>query len=37
MIFIESMLTLATSAGEGSSIFDPIFQWFKIDDPLQKW
>jgi len=37
MIVIESMLTLATSAENGSSIFDPIFEWFKIDDPLQKW
>lgn len=37
MIVIESMLTLATSAGDSNSIFDPIFEWFKIDNPWEKW
>ncbi len=37
MIVIESMLTLATSAGEGSAFLDPLFEWFKIEDPWEKW
>ena len=37
MIVIESMLTLATSAGEGGSLFDPIVKMFTFDSPLEKW
>ena len=37
MIVIESMLTLATSVGDSNTIFDPIFGWFKIVDPWEKW
>ena len=37
MNVIESMLTLATSAGGDGSIFGPLFEWFEIDDPWEKW
>lgn len=37
MIIIESMLTLAASSMDSSSFLDPIFEWFKIEDPWEKW
>ena len=37
MIAIEFVLSVATPSGAGQSLFQPLLDWFNLDDPWRKW
>ncbi len=37
MIAIEFVLSVATPSGADQSLFQPLMDWFDLDDPWRKW